>query len=93
MKATFYIQEIISKCIYILISSCTNDLVINSKQVNYFEMFLISLFIESKNAIFPNNFYLRNFIKDTFLSFKKLNIKLSDYNLINKLNLKFINLE
>lgn len=52
MKTTRTFQKITTNCICILISTCTNDLVINAKQVNYFEMFMLSLVIECRNSMF-----------------------------------------
>ncbi len=37
------------KCHSLFVAVCTNELVINSKQVNYFEMFMLSLALELYN--------------------------------------------
>ncbi len=39
----------------LMVSTFTNDLLVNAKQVNYFEMFLLSFIIELKNIVFPSN--------------------------------------
>ncbi len=39
----------------IMASTFTNDLLVKVKEVNYFEMFLLSFIIESKNSLFQNN--------------------------------------
>lgn len=54
MSAILIFQKIATSGITIVISAFTNDLVIHAKQVNYFEMFLLSLLIEIKNSALQN---------------------------------------
>ena len=51
MKTVIIIQRTVITLLKLLTSTCTNDLVINAKQVNYLEMFLIAFAVELKNNI------------------------------------------
>ncbi|NHN26888.1 hypothetical protein FIA58_014480 [Flavobacterium jejuense] len=66
MKAIVLFNKLTINCMCILIATCTNDLIINAKQVNYFEMFMLSLAIECK----------KNIVEDKLLKNKELKNKL-----------------
>ena len=77
MKVLRVYKKMVIGVLNLMISIFTNDLVVHAKQVNYFEMFLLSVFLESKNILFKN----LNVLFETF-NFKtvKLNqIVRSDY--------------
>lgn len=54
MKTVIIFQKTVIAILKLLTSTCTNDLVVNAKQVNYLEMFLIAFAVELKNNI--NNY-------------------------------------
>ena len=84
MNAIMIFQKIVLSGVNLMVSTFTNDLLVHAKQVNYFEMFLLSLLIESKNFLFQNKT-----LDLEFLNFKTLNyIKSSD--IINLLNRKLL---
>lgn len=62
MKTLFIIEKIGIGIVQLTISTCTNELVVHAKQVNYFEMFMLSLVIECKNNFLQNhvNLNLKN---------------------------------
>lgn len=45
------INKIITGSYFLFLATCTNDLVVNAKQINYLEMFLLSFIIEFKNTL------------------------------------------
>ncbi|WP_338375195.1 hypothetical protein [uncultured Flavobacterium sp.] len=55
MNAITIFQKIAMGGFNLMVSTFTNDLLVNAKQVNYFEMFLLSFIIELKNIVFPSN--------------------------------------
>lgn len=57
MKAIQYTKQIIKKSIHLVYATCTNDLIIYSKQASNIELFIVAFFIE----------YNRLFIADTAL--------------------------
>ncbi|CAM4091374.1 MULTISPECIES: hypothetical protein [Flavobacterium] len=67
MKTIMILQKMTADCMFILISTCTNDLVVNAKQVNYFEMFMLSFAIECKNTVMKE----KPILKDTVLKLYK----------------------
>ena len=84
MNAIMIFQKIVVSGVNLMVSTFTNDLLVHAKQVNYFEMFLLSLLVESKNIIFQNKT-----LSLDFLDFKNLNyIKSSE--IINLLNRKLL---
>lgn len=52
MKMILLINKVLLNTFCLLVATCTNDLVIHAKQVNYFEMFLLSFAMETKNVLF-----------------------------------------
>lgn len=48
---TIFAQKIAVNGINLMVSTFTNDLLVNAKQVNYFEMFLLSFAVECNNLI------------------------------------------
>ncbi|MCG9790951.1 hypothetical protein [Flavobacterium algicola] len=56
MNAILIFHKIAMGGYNLMVSTFTNDLLINATQSNYFEMFLLSLTVECKNVIIPNNF-------------------------------------
>lgn len=71
MKTIMILQKMTADCMCILISTCTNDLVVNAKQVNYFEMFMLSFAIECKNTVMKEKPILKDEIKGTVLKLYK----------------------
>jgi len=65
------INKLTTNCMSILISTCTNDLVINAKQVNYFEMFMLSLVIACKNNVIQDKLVFNARFKDQLLKLYK----------------------
>jgi hypothetical protein len=57
MKAVQYTKQIIKKSIHLVYATCTNDVIIYSKQASNIELFIVAFFIE----------YNRLFIADTAL--------------------------
>ncbi|MVO08483.1 hypothetical protein GOQ30_04810 [Flavobacterium sp. TP390] len=51
MKTLVLFNRLCVRTFCILVATCTNDLVIHAKQVNYFEMFLLSFVVECKRSI------------------------------------------
>ena len=58
-----------------MVSTFTSDLLINAKQVNYFEMFLLSFAIEFKKIIVPNGFSMMDLIDLEKLNMIKVSLK------------------
>ena len=54
MKVLILYKKMVIGGLNLMISIFANDLVVHAKQVNYFEMFLLSVFLESKNILFKN---------------------------------------
>ena len=81
MNVIMIIQKIVMCGFNLMISTFTNDLLINAKQVNYFEMFLLSFVVEVKNMTLSTNF---SFID--LMDFDKLNVLKMSLKQINLLN-------
>lgn len=62
MNAITIFQKIAMGGFNLMVSTFTNDLLVNAKQVNYFEMFLLSFIIELKNIVFPSNLSINDLI-------------------------------
>ncbi len=58
-----------------MVSTFTSDLLINAKQVNYFEMFLLSFAIEFKNMIIPADFSFLEWIDIEKINMLKMSLK------------------
>ncbi|WP_130733595.1 hypothetical protein [Flavobacterium sp. J27] len=74
MKTSAIYNKVIIDSFCLMVATCTNDLVVQAKQVNYFEMFLLSFVIECKSYWFHQHtfslgIFLQN-IKQTFISLK-----------------------
>lgn len=67
MKTILLFNKILTNSFCILIATCTNDLVINAKQVNYFEMFLLSFTIECRNVLFGEQKVIIERVKADFI--------------------------
>lgn len=78
MKTKVTAQKLGVEAICFFMSVCTNDLVINAKQVNYFEMFMLSTVVELKNAIQSNisismdNWNSITIVKNDIMKFNQL---------------------
>ncbi|MFC4740962.1 hypothetical protein ACFO3U_13245 [Flavobacterium ponti] len=59
----------------LMVSTFTSDLLINAKQVNYFEMFLLSFAIEFKNMIIPADFSFLEWIDIEKINMLKMSLK------------------
>ncbi len=81
MNVIMILQKIVMCGFNLMISTFTNDLLINAKQVNYFEMFLLSFVVEVKNMTLSTNF---SFID--LMDFDKLNVLKMSLKQINLLN-------
>lgn len=66
MKAIQYTKQIIKKSIHLVYSTCTNDLIIYSKQASNIELFILALFIEF-NRLFIADTALMNAIQKQVL--------------------------
>lgn len=58
-----------------MVSTFTSELLVNAKQVNYFEMFLLSFAIEFKNMIIPADFSFLNWIDFDKINMVKVSLK------------------
>lgn len=63
MKTICIIQNTFISAFKLFTSTCTNDLVVHAKQVNYFEMFIIAFAIELKTSVSSNLNYSVSFLK------------------------------
>jgi len=75
MNAITIFQKITLCGFNLMVSTFTSDLLINAKQVNYFEMFLLSFIIEVKNMVFPSNFSIINLIDWEKIVMMKISFK------------------
>lgn len=75
MNAIMILQKIAMGGFNLMVSTFTNDLLINAKQVNYFEMFLLSFAVELKNIMLPNGFSMMDLVDLEKLNMIKVSLK------------------
>ncbi len=75
MNAITILQKIALYGFNLMVSTFTSDLLINAKQVNYFEMFLLSFAIEFKNMIIPADFSFLEWIDIEKINMLKMSLK------------------
>jgi hypothetical protein len=75
MNEITILQKIVLCGFNLMVSTFTSDLLINAKQVNYFEMFLLSFAIEFKNMIIPADFSFLEWIDIEKINMLKMSLK------------------
>lgn len=63
MKAVIYINRIIENAVRLFYATCTNDLIVNSKQSGTLEIFFLAMCIESNRMFISNTTLAKSFEK------------------------------
>tara|TARA_R110000868_G_scaffold117887_1_gene312979 strand:+ start:230 stop:664 length:435 start_codon:yes stop_codon:yes gene_type:complete len=66
MKAIQYAKQIIKKSIILFYSTCTNDLIIYSKQASNIELFILAFFIECNRLFIADSIVMNTVQKQVF---------------------------
>ena len=85
MKAIQYAKQIIKKSIILFYSTCTNDLIIYSKQASNIELFILAFFIECNRLFIADSIVMNTFQKQVFeklVTSYRLNLSLIQVNWI-----------
>lgn len=89
MKAIQYTKQIIKKSIHLVYSTCTNDLIIYSKQASNIELFIVAFFIEYNRLFIADTVFMNTLQKEVvgkLVTSYRLNLSLAQVNWIETKN-------
>ena len=89
MTAIQYTKQIIKKSIHLVYSTCTNDLIIYSKQASNIELFIVAFFIEYNRLFIADTVFMNTVQKEVLgklVTSYRLNLSLAQVNWIETKN-------
>ena len=83
MKVVQYAKEIIKKSIHLVYATCTNDIIIYSKQASNIELFIVAFFIECNRIFIADTVFMNMLQKEVvgkIVTSYKVNLSLAQVN-------------